>query len=364
MERSYDVHGLVKVVLSTDLRPELVREIEFQIGAFRSDARRADNALATIRIHPYAAWPAAQQPSGGEPLFFNLTGRGGSAIRDEEGRFAVARDDSGFTLFADYANFLINLYIQLLIVPRGYALVHAAAYESSRGGVNVLAGAGGVGKTAVLGYAVRERGLRHLGDDIVILSRDGRCLAFPRAFVLKSYHREIYAETFERLRLPQSNRYGLKRFLIENAPLMGVAKRLLRRSGFYYAVADRLRPQPFLATVDPETLFGKGSLADSGDIRCIAYIDRVRAGGFAKLDISPDVLVNRLFAVIHYEWKDFLTHLVTLGALDLADLPRYCEQVTGVLRETLSGREIMQLRVPADATPMQLIEFLDRHQFF
>ena len=165
-------------------------------------------------------------------------------------------------IFADYANVLINLYIQLLIAPQRFTMVHAAAYKVSGGEVNILAGAGGIGKTAVLGYAVRERGLQLLGDDIVVLDSNGQCLAFPRAFVLKSYHLEGYADTFRRLRLPRWNFYSAKRFLIDNARFMGVAKAVLRRTGFYYKVGDWLRPRSFLGTVSPEDLFGKARWPD------------------------------------------------------------------------------------------------------
>jgi len=360
-DRRYDLHGLVEVVLADNLRPQIVREIEFQIGSFRSDTPVLE--VPRIDVRPYAARPIF--PLGnGEPTFYNLKGTAGFALRDEEARYAVVRSERGYTLYADYASFLINLYVQLLIAPQGYTMVHGAAYESSAGGVNLLAGAGGIGKTAVLGYAVRERGLRHLGDDVVIVGQTGRCLAFPRAFVLKSYHREGYAETFQRLKLRRHNFYGLKRIFIENAPFMGLAKRWLRRSGIYYTVADWLRPQPFLATVSPEDLFGRDSMASSGELRRIAYLDRVEGGRFAKQEIRPEALVNRLFAVIHYEWKDFLTHLVSLGALDIVDLPSYCEQVNGALRRAVAGREIMQLCVPVEATPPQLIDFLDRNGFF
>ncbi len=358
--RRYDIHGLCEVVLADDLRPEIAREVEFQIGSFRSDAP-APPGLPRIRVGSYTG--GAERPAPGATLFYSLKGTAGPTLLDEPSRYAVAREGRGYALYADYPCFLINLYIQLLIAPQGYSMVHAAAYESSRG-VQLLAGAGGVGKTAVLGYAVRERGARFLGDDIVIVSETGRCLAFPRAFVLKSYHREGYAATFDRLNLPRWNLYGLKRLLVENAPFVGIAKSLLRRSGLYYAVADRLRPQPFLATVRPEVLFGQERLATSGEIRRIAYLDRVEGGEFALQEIDPAVLVNRLYAVIHYEWKDFLAHLASLGALDVADLPAYCEQAARALRGAVAGKETVRVAIPADAGPERLAEFLDRNGFF
>ena len=363
-ERRYDIHGLVEVLITPDVRPELIREIEFQIGSFRGDGPARQGPGVRILIQPYAQF--RNLDVGGEPaaVFYNTHGVVDSFIEDESNRLVVCRDEEGFRIYADYANVLINLYIQFLISRQGFGLVHAAAYKHAGGGVTVLAGAGGIGKTAVLGYAVRERGLQQLGDDLVIASADGRCLSFPRAFVLKSYHREGYADTFRQLKLPKWNLYALKRFLIDNAPFVGVSKSFLRRTGLYYKVADLLRPQPFLATVSPEQLFGEGSTAASGDIARIAYLDRVKSPRFSIRTLEPGTLVNRLFSVIHYEWKDFLTHVISLGSLAVIDLPTYFGHVRQNLSAAVEGKELLQIDIPEGATPEELVSFLDAHGFF
>lgn len=364
-QRCYDLHGLVHVFIEAGVRPEIVREIEFQIGSFRvTDDSIGPSRVPRIVLRPYADRVSAADPQFPEAVFYVCSGVVGASLEESGNKIAVERQADGYAVYADYANVLINLYLQLLIAPQGFSMVHAAAYRDLKGRVTVLAGAGGIGKTAVLGYAVRERGLQHLGDDLVIVSTDGRCLSFPRAFVLKSYHREGYADTFIRLKLPKWNLYSAKRFLVENAPFVGVAKSFLRRSGLYYKVADLLRPQPFLATVRPEELFGENSVAVSGEIGRIAYMDRMQTSRFEVRPLDPEILVNRLFSVIHYEWKDFLTHLISLGALDVVDLPRYYEHVVLALRAAVEGRELVHVSIPADATPEQLVRFLDDQGFF
>ena len=243
-------------------------------------------------------------------------------------------------------------------------MVHAAAYQSSSGTVNVLAGAGGVGKTSVIGYAVRARGLKYLGDDLTILGRSGDCLAFPRAFVLKSYHRAGFAETFRELALPRWNVHGATRFLLSNATLVGMAKRMLHKRGLYQKLADGLRLRPYLAIVPVDRLFGKGSMLEGGRIGRIAHLDRTTGRRFDLRPIDAGTLVNRLYSIIHYEWKDFLTHLVCLGAMNVVDLPTYCEQVVAALRGAAEHSETLQVSVPASAPPAALFEFLDNHGFF
>ena len=360
-ERRYNINGLAEVVIAPGVRPEIIREIEFQIGPMRVQSQDDAPGCPTIYIRPYEELRSSLAT---EAAFYHCRGAVGSHLSDETARLSVHRGPEGFTIFADYANILINLYLQLLLVPQGYSMVHAAAYKDSKGKVTLLAGAGGIGKTAVLGYAVRTKGLQHLGDDVVILGSKGDCLAFPRAFVLKSYHREGYSETFQRLNLPRWNMYAIKRFLIANAPFVGLAKDLLKQTGLYYTVADIIRPQPHLATVSPEELFGQGSMARSGEIGRIAYLDRVYSSQFGITALNIETCVNRLFAVIHHEWKDFLVHLISLGALDVVDLPSYCEMVVTALRSSLAEKELVYVQVPVDASPEQLVRFLEENRFF
>jgi hypothetical protein len=359
-ERRYNIHELAEVVIAPGVRPEIIREIEFQIGPLRVNSQCETRRCPRVHIRPYGELRESLET---EADFYHLRGAVGSHITDSDARLSVLRDSEGFTIFADYANVLINLYLQLLLAPQGYSMVHAAAYKDHRNKVTLLAGAGGIGKTAVLGHAVREKGFQHLGDDVVIVGSKGDCLAFPRAFVLKSYHREGYAETFQSLNLPRWNLYALKKFLIANAPFVGLAKDLLRKTGLYYKVADCFRPQPFLATVSPETIFGQGSMAQSGEIGRIAYLDRVNGAHFDIGELTVKTCANRLFAVIHHEWKDFLVHLISLSALDVVDLPSYCGMVVDVLKSSATGKELVHVQVPVDASPEQLVSFLEKNGF-
>lgn len=361
-ERCYDIHGLVEVLISREVRPEIVQEIEFQIGPLRVHPEGRVPGRPSIQVRPYAE----KQRSGGLPeaAFYQCQGLVGSYLTDEEARLCVCRGPEGFTIFADYANFLINLYIQLLLVPQGYSMVHAAAYKDKVGKVTLLTGAGGIGKTAVLGHVVRAKGFQHLGDDIVILGGKGDCLAFPRAFVLKSYHREGYAETFERLKLPRWNLSSAKRFLIQNAPFVALAKDVLKKAGLYYTIANLVRPHPYLAAISSEQLFGHGSMATSGEVIRIVYLDRVHGSEFHVQYLSIDTCANRVFAVIHYEWKEFLAHLISLGALDVVQLSSYYEQVVRTLTSSLTGKELMHVQVPISASSDQLIAFLEANGIF
>ncbi|WP_438978904.1 hypothetical protein [Polynucleobacter sp.] len=365
INHKYLIHDLVCITISSDVHPEIIREIDFQIGAFKIDNEISHTACShSINIFPFSH--AQQFINEGSKIatFYDSKGMVGKSIWNQKDSLFIGREKSGFLICADYANFLINLYIQILIVDQRLTMIHAAAYKNSSGMINVLTGAGGIGKTAVLGYAVGERGLQHLGDDIVMLSDRGLCNAFPREFVLKTYHREIYSEVFKSKSLPTWNAYSIKRFLVENAPFVGVMKSTLKKLGIYYSVASLLRPQSHLATIPPDELFGHGSLALNGKVGLIAYMDRTSSPDFSIEQISAEVMVNRITSVIHYEWKDFTGHLFTLGALDVINFPKYLSQVADIVKNASNEAQLVQINIPNNAAPNDLIEFLDRNNFF
>lgn len=363
-ERIYDLHGLLEVRIAGDVHPEIVGRIDLQIGAFRVDAGKSSDPPRRLWIGPPTGEASARSASDVETLFHAGHGIPGERFAEPTTRLAVAVTDRGLAVRAGYANVPINVYLQVLLAPLGYSMVHAAAYQSASGTVTVLAGAGGIGKTSVLGYAVRERKLKYLGDDVVILGSSGECLAFPRAFVLKNYHRAEFAEAFRELSLPRWNLQGVTRRLLGNATFVDMAKRMLQKRGVYQKIADLLRLRPYLAMVPPDRLFGKGSMLERGRIGRIAHLDRTTGRRFEVRPIDTKGLVNRLYSIIHYEWKDFLTHLVTLGAMNVVDLPAYCEQVTAALRGAVEHSEALHVCVPEDAPPAALCEFLGRHGFF
>jgi hypothetical protein len=141
--------------------------------------------------------------------------------------------DSDLIICADHPNFLINLYVQILLIEQNCTLIHASAYQAKSGKINIFTGAGGAGKTAILGHAVSQMGLKYLGDDLVIINLNKECLSFPRHFVLKKYHSQIYSKTFSESKIYNFNFSYLKRFLHENLPFVGIIKTLLKKIGFY-----------------------------------------------------------------------------------------------------------------------------------
>jgi hypothetical protein len=342
----------------------VLENIDFQIGYFKCPPATEQTTSSRIEVSPFSEWPGDLAGTRSPSIFYSSTGQSGKDFVDPQNRLAIVREEFGFTVYADYPNFLINLYIQLLLVPMGFTMVHAAGYRASNGAVTVVTGAGGIGKTAILGHAVMQKGLKHFGDDVVILSKTGLCMPFPRSFVLKSYHRDQYSEVFQRNKLPRRNFYHAKTFIVENAPFVGIGKSFLRRTGLYYRAAALLRRQPYLATVSPDDIFGQGSVGSAAEIGRVIYLERAYASDFKLSPSSSSELTNRMCSVIHYEWKEFLEHLLSLGALNVVNFSEYLQASIQNLSDSLRGKELLHLTVPAKTTPQRLVEYFESQQLF
>jgi len=365
----YNLHNLVRIDVDRRVPAALREAIDFQIAHFRcaTPHRRPTDGLAAIRVFPYEDFVGRRH--GAIHEFHTCTSGNGAWMDDPTRRCAYVRMPNGFAAYADTPRLLINMLVQFLLVERGVTLVHAAAVADARGRVTLLPGPGGVGKTALVGSLVRHHGYRLLGDDIVGLSEDGHCWAYPRSFVLKAYHKTVYPELFDKLGIsqtpprPRVTRRALN-VLADNMPLKGLARALLRRTGLLPVAQRRLAGQntpPFLATVPVGDIFGAGCVLERGRIERVLYLERWREPEFRIESLPADAIVNRLISIIHHEWTDHMRHFWTLGATGIVDFPAYLDGVTGAARRAIADRPCQRLLIPAGSAPDQLAERFLEH---
>ncbi len=351
----YNIHDIVEVLIDPRVGDALIREIDFQISYFRKSIKSDTAAPRRVMIKPYKN--AFIDRSDVFHKFHLSRAVQGACFHDPLNEIIVEKNDSGFMIYSNSPNFLINLYIQILLVENSYSMVHAAAVADSEGHVTLLPGAGGVGKTALLGCMVEEYGFQYMGDDLVILGKEGSALSFPRSFVLKEYHRSVYPEIFQKLNIKKRTNYKLKRFVVENAPFVGVLKKFLKQRKLYYNVAHSINLTPYLATVSVEEIFGPGTCAQTGNVEKIVFLERYERTEFKLKDISEDALCRRMFAIIHNEWVESMQQLFTMGAMEIIDLPVYFNKVHEIIKSGISNIPCKILLIPENAGPKALMGY-------
>jgi hypothetical protein len=360
----YNIHNLIYIIVQNEVSDLIIKDINFQIGFFLTDNYDDSKNIPKIIIYPYNNKNDFIERSSNKIYFYEEMGVLGIYLDNCEKRLFICRNNKDLIICADHPNFLINLYVQILLVEQNCTLIHASAYQAKSGKINIFTGAGGTGKTAILGYAVSEMDLKYLGDDLVIINLSKECLSFPRHFVLKKYHSQIYSKIFSESKIYNLNLSYLKRLLYENLPFVGIIKKFLKKIGFYYRIADKIRPKDFLVTISPEKIFGINKFVNSSAIGSIIYLDKTIDNNFAINPTSMQILSNRIMSVIHHEFRDYNSHLLSLGALNVINYNIYMKNTSEILNDILNNIELFELSVPNSSSPTDLINFLIKNNFF
>jgi hypothetical protein len=182
------------------------------------------------------------------------------------------------------------IFHEMVMIPsvyfdHGLALVHASAFEDPMGGVTLVGGTGGVGKTSLEIELCLHHGFRFLADDVTVVGRDGHVwpnLAFPK----------IYAYNLE-----------------DNPEL---AARVLGRRGWpdrlHWHGHRRRGPAHVRRRVAPEVLYG-GFSREGGPLRRYVILVREDRPALEVSELPPATAAEMSVAVMETEYREFNNHL-------------------------------------------------------
>jgi hypothetical protein len=208
-----------------------------------------------------------------------------------------------------------------------------------------------VGKTALVASLVRSHGWRMLGDDFVIVTGDGDCLAFPKPMVLYPYHRDMFPEVFSSGRGP-AGPATLNAALTRAAEVL---KPALRRFPGLLQWARRNNPQS--VRVPPSQVFGRDKLAARGRIGGAVFLERVAGLSAPRLEEADGGLVGHAFGTTLSEFDPRCTMVcnVALGSGHLRP-EQFYEPWIRLLEEGLRDVPQYVLRLPADVAAGQVVD--------
>jgi hypothetical protein len=240
-------------------------------------------------------------------------------------------EGSGSLVISFLQTFYVEPSLRLKFAARDHALVHAASL--AKGGLSVLFPAGSaVGKsTMTLQHAAAGEGVQ--GDNYVIVTADGRTLAFPRRMRIYSdlpaINPAIYA------RLPVRERVRLR--------WAGVIRRL---SAGYANLPRRL-------SLD-EIVGDKNGVCREARLRAVYLLKPHKGEGLSEpLQKTPDEAIERIQAIGELE-------SVRLRAALPDDQPESLMEPAlrrerEVLEQALAGVPVFELLVPRVKDPSPLV---------
>ena len=357
-EHIYHIHNLITIRVNPKVRPWVLKSINRQLGSFSNSKQDHSNPLV-ILVNPFEMFSfpqnieTFQNSEGGRDLWY--------ANRDS--RLVIEKIPTGYAVYTD-AMFSFTGLIQQLFIRQGISFAHAAALQNSTGGVTILAGCGGVGKTALSGFLVKEKGYKLLGDDMIALTESGMCLAFHKAFVLKEYHRSVYPELFATRKYMNLRKHIFRStiwHLYANVPFRGVIDKFLKSQGVYNRIAfiPFIR-RDYVDIVPAEQIFDPNCLAKQGPIAKTILLLRCSDSEFSIEEQNGIWMARRIFAILYQELESDLKRLLEMGSLGLEDLGIDFHRARIILEKAVSRTPCSVLHIPNKATPEELARAFER----
>ncbi|MDD5050825.1 MAG: hypothetical protein PHV93_03760 [Candidatus Pacebacteria bacterium] len=353
--KQYVIHDLIKISVSEGVPKMTKKGIDFQIEHFSVLGESERDIPYLITVLPYSEYKKPRTETFS--IFHGIKGIQGKEMLDESKMLAVEKTETGYTIYTG-GYFLINTFIQLILVKEGYSMIHAACIVDSKGRGLLLPGAGGVGKTSILGHLLKKE-YRALGDDIVIAKSDGECLSFPRSFVLKSYHQSIYPELFEKLHLLNSKKKiipSLLEFIRKNAPFTDLTKKILKKAGLYKKVYNTWPFPEDQASVPISEIFGENAITERAQIKKIVFLERYEGKDMTLQPIKNELVAQRMFSIINHELASEIEFLCRLGAYELAYIDGYFQTMSNTIQRFVRGADCSILKIPVSTSPEELAE--------
>jgi hypothetical protein len=367
----YNLYNKILIELSPSISESIKKQINFQINWFKQNSKNPPiDCEKIIRINNYSSFDASKYNL---KTIFHLTQGGKTTFHNPNKKLAVIKTEKGFDIYAHRYGFILNQYLQILLLECGISFVHAGGVVDDKGKAILFPGPGGVGKTAVINLFLEQKGYKLLGDDIIGIDSGGNCYPFPREFVLKPYHYNEYQEIFKshNVNLSDFNKKGLiennKNFLnssfikkvdhyiLRNLPFYGVLLSLWYRFGFYKIS----KTSTSYFTVPVEKIYGENKIALIGEIDKIYFLHRVNSDKIDSEDITIESLVSRMFSIINHEWCEGSRDLFSIGAFEFINLKEYFDKTYSIIKGFVgSSKKNQIIHINKKASPKELQNFV------
>jgi hypothetical protein len=258
--------------------------------------------------------------------------------------------DNEMEIYCDYPSLeWIVWSLQIMLLKTNRTFVHAAGLEKG-GKVYVFAGSGGVGKTSLTNYFVRILEWNLLGDDFVILSKDGMVYGFPKPMVVYPYHREIFPDIFISGKGPLFPNQ-LSSLINWSIPYI---KTLLRQ--FPKALQFARDVNPLSACLSPSSVYGRQKIALQGKVGVLIWLERTEKVDKAVIVKStPHIVASKIAGSTLNELDHWCNEVVNIacavGVLSFYDV--YCNWLN-ILEAGLKNSQVFIIGLPYYIAPRDI----------
>ena len=343
---SFDVHGLVRVVVFADQKTNLLEQVNYQLRLFSTNVDIPTDK-SEIEIYNFSYFPHNTKPAFSKIPYFL-----------EKEFFVIPSENFAFHLGADKIriycdNFLIplNFFVELILLRKGWTLIHAAAVQVNGLGV-LLPALGGVGKTTAIAGLV-QRGAKLFGDDLVIV-KDSEILSYPVDLSIYHYHLKVLSVPSALIRL----RLKFSRILDQIAKPIRASRSLLFR--IVSRIIDHFRTPCF--SIPVTDIFDSESIASKAKIARVFFLKRSGTNG-TSLEVkttTADELSRTCTDILMHEWHQSLRWLLLYSILSRFDIAEFRLDIQSCIRSVFSKVKCEIVQVPSAMRDSEYQSQLDK----
>lgn len=287
---------------------------------------------------------------GSERYFFKKEGYSSLLYLKDENSSLKTIETKNSIAYEVYTNNIDWLYIliQNILIKKGYTFIHAAALSYKNKGI-LLPAWGGTGKTIIIGELIKNKDVKFLGDDFVIISKTGKILSFPRPFVLYHYHSEIFKEVF-------STKLKLKLMFLSNIKRIAktIAKPLpknIRIIGYKLFPRGAINP-------NPEDVLSKEKIIENCSAVKTIFLSKYSGNKFLVKKIDNNELSKLATGITHYEFSvSNMTQLIIIPSIfEQINLTEYFQLPREIFHSFLEKTNNKRVAIPRETSPSNLIK--------
>lgn len=334
----YDIHGFAKVKVVS--RSAAVREgYDHYFRAFKTTPFEGE---ADYEVYDFFDF---KKPADTTDLGNGWRGFTDGMFSPRE-RYAFTWKRGKVKEFASYANRATNFWLQLLLVPHGMSLVHAAGLAIGKKGV-VFPGFGGVGKTLLIAAMRDRKNVHFFGDDFVIVDRTSRMYSCPSDFSIYPYHLPAFPE----LKGTPAARYlGRRRTFALYYWLKRAVNFIAKRT----VTPGRPLFEGWLAPytkVAAEVLVPREQWGTETMLTASLFLKRGSGDKIVTTRISAKELTARLLRILHMELGEGMDYLHILAKSRLIDEHAFIRDEAAIIKDCVAKLACYEVLIPERMDP-------------
>ena len=308
------------------------------IPMFESSKEKVEKINTIIRINYKKRLELEDSYEVVPYIFIN---RNSNQFYDKKYGCIISKEKNGYSIdCCQECNEWIMMILEYCLLKNGATFIHSAGVAKD-GKAYVFPSWGGVGKTASVAKLIRENDYKLLGDDLVILDKEGNVYAFPKKFVLYAYHKNLFKDNMKDKKLIKGRLSNLVSHFIP------AIKSILRHFPFVMAWARRHNPQS--KRVSPYEIFGSESIEIKAKLRGFTWLERTKIDKTKTVSIdSYNLSARALMITLHELYDTRLQEFVIAMCSDNFDFKYVFDDSIDFINHIVKNSTINQLFIPQD----------------